>query len=101
MVQRFEIVNLLETFEQMEKGPLKNKLAYLIRGAVNEFLGIQPSSRKRVVLGVEAIAYLRDGRKIMAVKAEKERLGLSLMDAKQHVEENMVPYYVPQTNESF
>lgn len=94
-----DVANALNLFEKLEYGKGKAAAAVVVRSATAMYLNNQlATSRKARQPKVKQftdkeIAYIRDGNKLSAVKLVRDRLYISLLEAKRYVEEKGAHYF--------
>ena len=95
-----DVLTLIDTYEAIQDDKLRFELGLLVRKAVNRWTF--GNKTKQNYLTMDEISYLKDGKKIEAIKSVKNRLNLSLLEGKRYVEKHMGPYYVaPASYSSF
>lgn len=90
-----DVTLLVHTYTDVKDEYAKRLIGRALRSVVNRFTGVK--QRKPVDFTAAEIDALRDGKKLECVKLVKNRLNLSLMEAKHYVEDRMGPYYVAAT----
>jgi len=83
-----DIKILLNTFDKLLNYNLKTKIHELIVQSVKDLVDKD--------LTIDEIDALNNGRKIECIKMVRERLNIPLIDAKNHVEKHMGPYWIPK-----
>ena len=84
-----DVVDALNIFEKLEVGGGKVAGATVARAVVSTYLKEQLEvSRPERIFTAHEISLMRQGKKLYAVKAVRDRLGISLMEAKRYVEGN-------------
>lgn len=93
-MQKHEIKELIDVFDELDESVHKRRLAYVIRGAVNDFLGL-PVKATRDKLTEQEIELLKTNHKVQAVKSVRDRTNWTLMRSLKFVNK-WGKQYLPQ-----
>lgn len=90
MITKLDIDNAIRTFDVLNYGQGKVGAATALRGIINMYIEARLTEGKQSQVANKLtnteIDLLKEGRNIPAIKSVKERLNLSLLDAKRYTE---------------